>query len=267
MDLLTAADAACSAEIPTAPPSAPSTLVSLSAELAAAVATKTKECLKLGTLGMVGELQEQWDGARPEVLPYEGLDDASVQRPYTTLQSFTVKEKGTKDPVSINSKAPQIGIAVFESLVRVLLSCTPTPGVSPLSGLAAQIAGGPAAHCKHGHDDGQIVQLMIVMQGHRVQTKRTANALYVGLDQTILTLLNKAPGLSPKLDGWGFHLAQLYVDFFRSLGELAAMDCWEKHQTLTEYVILSKLRTLGYMWPQFRLSEDTLTSICERGKK
>lgn len=261
-DLIGEADAAGA---PPAPPRP--ALLDLTPALAGAVASKAKDCLRLGTLGMAAELVEAWDGERPaDGAPFDGADPASG-RPFTTLAAFAARAPGTKDPVAVSAGAALAGIAVFESLARVLAGCPPLSGAAPLADLSRHLEGGPTAAFPHSRDDGEVVRLMIAVQGHRGVSQRRAGALYAGLDQALLVLLNKVPGLAARIDGCGFHMAQLYVDFLRSVGELATLDAREKRATLSEHTVLAKLRTWGYIWPQYALSEEALTSLSARAVK
>lgn len=270
MELLAAAAAA-----PAAPACAPEVgngaaspgLFSIDADSAGRVANITKGIFVLGTVEKIAELQDNWVGEGAPPIDVEAADG----KPHTTVDSLATKTKGHKDPVSINAKAPCVGIAFIESLVRVLLACPSeilVPGAQLLQNIGTALTQNLSLDVLSNttSEDRQIVLLMIAMKGHRVQSKRISPN-YLGLDKAILKLLVLIPDLSRRLDACGHVIAQLYVDFFRCIGELSALDNWEKKTTLTEEVARAKLRTMGYFVPAFALDAETLDSIWQRSLK
>lgn len=267
MDLLKAADSPANAKVPASPPTAPAVL---DPAIVKVIPALTKQCLLLGVHGEIDSLREEWNGEYPEKMPFDPDEVQTNGKYYSTLHRFSQNEKGFKDPVSINTAACNTGISLLESLVRVLLSCYPSIGLSekPFAGLAeyvqSSIEGVAPASCTN--EDLCIVRMMIGIRGFRCKNGRAARP-YCGTDQTVLNVLNKVPDLKSRLERWGFQVAQLFVDVYRTIGELSALDCWEKRATLTEEVVFAKLRSVGFFYPSIQLDADAFHSLWKRATK
>jgi hypothetical protein len=242
-------------------------LLEISVHVARALPALTKRCIVLGTLGQIAKLRDDWNGLHPEDLPFDSVSQAAGDKPYATMQSFSAGAKGHKDPVSINTAAYRSGISVFESLARVLVSygsvvqCAEQPFRALGDRLGQAMTGVTPRTCTR-HDIA-LVRMMIAIRGFRVQTKRAA-VTYCGTDRTVLKLMDETPGLKNVLDGSGHQMAQLFVDFYRTIGEMFTLDCWEKRGTLNEAVVFGKLRTIGYFIPDVEIGSDEFHSIWKR---
>ena len=272
MDLLEAADSApANAEVPASPlpPIVPAVLA-LDPAIVKAILPATKRSMQLGVHGEIQELQEGWNAEYPKKMPFDPDEVQTNGKRYGTLHTFSRNEKGFKDPVSISPAACITGISLFESLVRVLLSCYSFIGLSekPFAVLAehvqSSIEGVAPASCTN--EDLCIVRMMIGIRGFRCQNGRAARP-YCGTDQTVLNVLNKVPGLKSRLEWWGFQVAQLFVDVYRTIGEMSALDCWEKSAMLTEKVVFAKLRLVGFFYPSIQLDADAFHSLWKRAVK
>lgn len=275
MDLIADADAAASqppcgiaTEAASAAAAAAPSIFCLDEQTASKVPAATKKSLKLGILGEIAHLTDEWQGEYPETLPFDADVVQAGGKVFETLASFTAGTKGTKDPISINTEACNTGISVLESIARVLLSCEPGIGMSekPFAALAEHIKA-----CKTGlrrsptceAADLQIVMLVIATRGFRARVGRAARP-YAGVDQQVLDILTRISGLKGRLDRWGYQVAQLFVDFYRTIGELAVQDSWEKRATLNEQVVFSKIRHLVYFYPDYQLGDDAFKSLWVR---
>ena len=272
MDLLKAADSApANAEVPASPlpPTVPAVLA-LDPAIVKAIPALTKQSLLLGVHAEIDKLREGWNGEYPQKMPFDPDEVQTNGKRYSTLHTFSQNEKGFKDPVPINTAACNTGISALESLVRVLLGCEDSIGMSekPFADLAqhvqSSIEGVAPASCTN--EDLCIVRMMIGIRGFRCQKGRAARP-YFGTDQTVLNVLNKVPDLKSRLERWGFQVAQLFVDVYRTIGEMSALDCWEKRATLTEEVVFAKLRLVGFFYPSVQLDADAFHSLWKRATK
>lgn len=269
MDPVDSADSSPPSGAARAEPAAPTGLVELTPETVSSIPARTKECLSLGILAEIEQLQDAWDGVRPVDMPFDPDTVHPGGSKFLTLDGFVQRARKCKDPVAIKSVACNTGISVFESLVRVLLCCGPDVGMceKPFARLADSIRSWQASGefgCQAA--DLEVVMLMIATRGFRCSAGRIARP-YAGVDQGILDCLNRIPNVKTRLERWGFQVAQLFVDFFRTIGELSVMHAWEKRATLSEEGVYSAIRTIGFFYPEYALSEDAITSIWTRACK
>lgn len=236
-----------------------------------AVRLARRGCM-LGTLGRITEEQEQWEPEMyPFNFPYDPEDPDRVGKtPYETLQSFLTGVKG-RSPVVTISGAHFTGAALLESLARVLTALPLGLGLAyapdPLTALAGAIrAPRPnldmqrctAADCEFV---GQMIAIHRIRQacqgGKRVDR-------YGGLDLEVLSLLNRVGEEFPqRLERWGTHIAQMFVDFVRHLGDLAACQVWEKRSTVTAVMVRGFLRAMPYTTRE-PLSAEAMSDLALR---
>jgi hypothetical protein len=235
---------------------------------------RSKHGIMLGILGRIGEEQEQWEPEMfPFDFPYDPDDpDRAGKTPYETLQTFLTGVKG-RSPVVTVSGAQITGAALLESLARVLTALPLGLGLAyspdPLTALADAIrAPRPnvdlrlctAADCEFV---GQMIAIHRIRQ-HCLGGKRVDR--YGGQDLEVLTLLKRIGGAFPqRLERWGTLIAQMFVDFVRHLGDLAACQVWEKRTTVTATMLRGFLRAMPYT-TQEPLSAEAMSDLALRAR-
>jgi len=225
----------------------------------AAVANLSKKFYTLGILEVLGALQEAWDctAAYPPEMPYSDSEPDDNGRVFETLDEFLTgkKAEGTKSVAAVSKDAGQVGAAIFASLVRAILSLPPgiefmgDPVEQMLAHLAAVCDNQPTALARDvgactAADREIVVQMILV---HRIKkaynTTHRIPCHYGKFGDQMLKQLKDTPAAS-RLGNWGAQLSDIYIDFFRHIGEVFAGHLWEHKQTFTTAFVLGTIRSL-----------------------
>lgn len=238
----------------------------LSQQAATDIGRRSKEFIMLGILGQIEKLQEEWDGRVPEDLPFDPEIPTAGGKAYETITSFIAREKGRQQVMSITGGA-KVCVALYESLARVI-SASPKDieyQQHPRQRLLLAIDDNELADDKCTVHDSAIVRQMLLVTQYRIDTKLTLKDRYGGRDTDLLKQLRDktCPEVSTRLERWGMQIAQLYIDFLRTIGELAANQLWEKKATLDEAMLRRILRDIGLI-TRYPLPYETMSDICDR---
>lgn len=233
---------------------------------AAEVSRKVKEALQLGILGQTKQLQEQWDAVVPPEMPYDPEEDRA--KPFECMASHLAKIKGRTPVMTISKATLNMGTAVFESLVRVLLAAPPGVGYKdrPFNKLERMLGSGELCGQFCTQNDCEIVKQILLLR--TVRARRVSGSgmdRYGELDITTLTMLQKKihSDLPKRLEKWGILVAQAVIDFLRGLGEIAANFNWEKKCTFNEFFARGVLRNLTFITGT-ELSYDAMSDLWKR---
>gem|GEM_PF-5933991 len=238
--------------------------------------------LTLGYLAQLGAFQEHWDGVYPEEFPFDPSVPNSKGKRLETFASYVGKEKGRQ---AILTKAKGVGgmsASVLESIVRVV-SALPE-GVEqaeqPINEMFGLLSS-PDWHSlldvtKCTENDRDITLLLLASTMTRDAIRRAPangqavhnnDVRYMDADVGIFTLLKSlSPEVSRRMERWGLQLSQLYIDFFRLLGEHVGCQVWEKKASVSEAQIRAIIWGLTLMTP-VRLNYGAMSNLWVRSER
>ena len=234
---------------------------------AAAVSRVAKGAFTLGVLSRLTMLQDEWDNI-PENLPYDPCDDSKAKN-YETLESFLKSEKNRMSVMPVSRGLP-VAVAMFESLVRVVSGLPPNTEYSerPIKAMFEAIVNKTLDMGCCTEYDCDIVKQIVLLRSVRGVLGMSKVTPYGKYDSQLYDHMKKKmpQSFASRLEKWGLSLAQLFIDFLRSIGEIAMNYHWSKRVVFDEHFVGGVLRTLPLM-THVLVSPTTVDDILARSSK
>ena len=210
-----------------------------------------KGAITLGALTRLQELQDAWDGITPSKLPFDP-EEPVKEKFYETLESFMHKDSGFTSVMPV-VKAGGFGADAFESLARVVVSMPANLEYQdrPLFTMVKMLKAGNYNRNTCTESDVEFVLQLVIYRTtcHNLASERGGGGSampYAGFDCQLLDYMRKKMPVefTSRLEKWGLNLAQLFVDFFRHMGEYAMNFHFEKRIVFDRAFIAGFLRNM-----------------------